>query len=250
MPFEVDPDISRAKTISTQVYLDPEIYRKSKEKIFARSWQFIGDSTQVREAKWVTPVDLLPNMINEPLLLTRDENGSLHCLSNVCTHRGNILVEKACRVNDIRCCYHGRRFRLNGEFLSMPEFKEVQNFPSADDNLHQLPLHQWGPWLFTSLNGSDAAPYFEDMAKRLSWMDFSSFQLRPELSRDYNVGANWALYCENYLEGFHIPFVHSGLNAVLDYGNYSTELYRYSNLQLGIARDGEMCFDLDRKSVV
>ena len=56
------------------------------------------------------------------------------------------------------------------------------------------------------------------------------------------------MYCENYLEGLHIPFVHASLNAVIDFGNYSTELFRYSNLQLGIARDNEHCFDLPESS--
>ncbi|MES1225150.1 MAG: SRPBCC family protein, partial [Bacteroidota bacterium] len=57
-----------------------------------------------------------------------------------------------------------------------------------------------------------------------------------------------ALYCENYLEGFHIPFVHAGLNTVIDFGNYTTELFQYSNLQLGIAKDEDDCFNLPASS--
>jgi choline monooxygenase len=52
------------------------------------------------------------------------------------------------------------------------------------------------------------------------------------------------LYCENYLEGLHIPFVHPTLNNLIDYGTYTTELFRFSNLQLGLAKTGESCFDL------
>ena len=63
-------------------------------------------------------------------------------------------------------------------------------------------------------------------------------------SRDYVINANWALYVENYLEGFHIPFVHAGLNQVVDYGSYASELHRYSNLQLAEAREGEIAFNL------
>jgi choline monooxygenase len=51
------------------------------------------------------------------------------------------------------------------------------------------------------------------------------------------------LYCENYLEGFHIPFVHPGLNAFLDFKDYSTEIFKYANLQLGIAKDDDHCFE-------
>jgi choline monooxygenase len=86
------------------------------------------------------------------------------------------------------------------------------------------------------------------MLERLSWLPMDSFQFRPDLSRDYRVKAHWALYCENYLEGFHIPFVHPALNAALDFGSYRTELYERSSLQLGIAKEQEDCFDLPESS--
>lgn len=247
--FEVDPDISKARTISTEVYLDPTHYELSKEKIFAQTWQYAGDTDRVKEPGWVTPVNLLENYLNEPLLLSRDKNGDIHCLSNVCTHRGNLLVEKPCKLNDIRCKYHGRRFSLNGSFLSMPEFKEVKNFPATEDNLTNLPVFKWGKWLFTSLGSKiDPQLFFKEMMARVEWMPFDQFAFRPEFSRDYMIDANWALYCENYLEGFHIPFVHAGLNAVIDYGNYTTELYPYSVLQVGFSKDDDFAFDLPPSS--
>jgi choline monooxygenase len=248
-PLSVNPNIAQAKTINTDFYLKPEYFEATKEKIFAQSWQFIGDTDQVKESGWVTPVTLLDGHINEPLLISKDKEGNIHCLSNVCTHRGNLMVERACKLNDIRCKYHGRRFSLNGKFLSMPEFKEVENFPSEDDNLTPLPIHKIGKLLFTTLTKScPAESFFADMEKRISWMPLHEFTFRPELSRDYVVNANWALYCENYLEGFHIPFVHAGLNSVIDYGNYTTELFSYSNLQLGLAKNDEPTFDLPTNS--
>jgi choline monooxygenase len=247
--FQVDPDISLAKTLHTDFYLKQEYFEGAKEKIFARSWQFVGDNDQVKDAGWVTPVNLLEDYINEPLLLSKDKKGDVHCLSNVCTHRGNLIVEFPCKLNDLRCKYHGRRFHLDGKFLSMPEFKEVKNFPSPSDNLNQLPLYTFGKWLFTSLNHSHPAEQaFKDMLDRVGWMPFDKFIFRSELSHDYFVECNWALYCENYLEGFHIPFVHAGLNSVIDYGNYTTELFKYSSLQLGVAKDNEMVFDLPSTS--
>jgi choline monooxygenase len=247
--FEVHADISKAKTIAPDFYLNAQYFDESKEKIFGKSWQFIGDTDRVKESGWVTPVTLLENYLNEPLLLSRDKQGDLHCVSNVCTHRGNLLIEKPCKLNDIRCRYHGRRFNLDGQLLSMPEFKEVQNFPSPEDNLTKLPLFQWGKWLFTSLTSTyEPALFFREMMSRVGWMPFQDFYFRPEFSRDYIIEANWALYCENYLEGFHIPFVHAGLNSVIDYGNYTTELFPYSSLQLGLAKDEEIAFDLPPSS--
>ena len=86
------------------------------------------------------------------------------------------------------------------------------------------------------------------MTSRIGWMPLDRFAFRPEFSRDYIIEANWALYCENYLEGFHIPFVHAGLNALIDFNDYSTELFEYSNLQLGIAKDEDDIFDLPENS--
>jgi choline monooxygenase len=247
--LSVHPDISQAATISSEFYLDPHFFKESKEKIFARSWHFIGDADQVKDNGWVTPVHLLEDFLNEPLVLSRDKEGILHCLSNVCTHRGNLIVEKPCKVNDFRCKYHGRRFDLNGKFVSMPEFKEVKNFPSAADDLVNLPIHQWGKLLFASLGKQfSAAVFFKEMSERVGWMPINDFVFHPELSKDYLIDAHWALYCENYLEGFHIPFVHAGLNSVIDYGNYSVELFNYSSLQLGIGKKGEANFDLPTTS--
>lgn len=247
--FSVDPDISVAKTIDKSFYTDPEVFHWSKEQIFSASWQFAGDSDLVKEPGTVYPLTLLEQLLDEPLVLTRDKDNKIHLLSNVCTHRGNILADASCKSPNLRCRYHGRIFNLNGKFQSMPEFKEVKNFPSADDDLKQLPLYQWGKFLFTSLgNTFNPGMYFIDMTERLGWLPVHEFVFRPDLSSDFTVKAHWALYCENYLEGFHIPFVHAGLNAVIDFGNYTTELFSWSSLQLGIAKEGEVCFDLPETS--
>lgn len=249
MRFYVEPDISIAKTLSTDFYTDPAVYEQAKEKLFAGSWQFIGDAGFVNEPGRCYPFTLLEDYLNEPLLLTRDQQQAIHCISNVCTHRGTLVVKEPCKTVNLRCRYHGRQFGLDGHFISMPEFKEVKNFPTAADNLAALPLYQWGPLLFTSLQANASPdPYLKDMVDRVGWLPLQEFVFRPDLSKDYMVQAHWALYCENYLEGFHIPFVHAGLNAVLDFGNYVTELFRYSNLQLGIAKDGEDVFQLPASS--
>ncbi len=247
--FTIHNNIARANTISKEYYTSQECFEESKEKIFAPSWQFIGDSGLVTEPASAYPFTLLDGYLNEPLLLTKTKEGMLHCMSNVCTHRGNLMVYKACQLNQLRCKYHGRQFSLDGKFTSMPEFKEVENFPTEADNLHNLPVFEWGNLLFTSLQPTiPANEVFKDMQERMDWFPMDQLIFKPALSKDYFVKANWALYCENYLEGFHIPFVHAGLNQVLDFGEYTTEIFTYSNLQLGIGKKGDVCFNLPTTS--
>ncbi len=247
--FHIEQDISKAKTLVTDFYTDPSVFEECKEKIFSKSWQYIGDAGLVSKAGNCYPFTLLENYLDEPLLLTRDAEENLHCLSNVCTHRGTVLVGAACQSAHLRCRYHGRQFKLDGSFLSMPEFREVKNFPSPSDDLVKLPLYEWGSMLFTTLDPmTGTEKFFRSMQERLSWLPLKDFVFEPTLSAEYTVKAHWALYCENYLEGFHIPFVHAGLNAVIDFGNYTTELFEFSNLQLGLAKTGEEVFDLPESS--
>lgn len=247
--FTVDKNIARAKTISTDFYKDKKIFDESQERIFGYAWQFVGDKHLVNDPGQCHPFTLLDGYIGEPLVLTKDKEGIINCLSNVCTHRGTIVVNGPCKISKLRCRYHGRNFHLNGKFLSMPEFSEVENFPSPEDDLKKLPLFSWGDLLFTSLgNKIPAHEFFHEMVNRLSWLPIHEFVYRGDLSREYTVNAHWALYCENYLEGFHIPFVHASLNTIIDFGNYTTELYRYSNLQLGIAKHDDDTFDLPDSS--
>jgi len=246
--FIIHPDIALARTPHTDLYTDPALFDLTKEKLFTPSWQFIGDTdlipALVPASGDAFPFVLLETFLDEPLVLVRDTTGTIRLLSNVCTHRGNIVVGEPCRLTHLRCRYHGRLFNLDGSFRSMPEFREVQEFPSPADDLHELPLARWGKWLFTTLGNTAHEDFWQEIIQRLPWLPFDKYVLHPEYTRDFIVQAHWALYCENYLEGFHIPFVHAGLNAVIDFGNYTTELFRYSSLQLGIAKDNEDCFDL------
>jgi choline monooxygenase len=245
LPWTIDEDIRRASTLPAEVYGDPSWYRAMRDRVFARSWQLVADTDAVRVPGQTHPFTLLEGVLDEPLVLTRDTQDRLHCLSNVCTHRGTLVCEHAGVQPALRCRYHGRRFAHDGRFLSMPEFEGAEGFPSPADDLPKIPFGAWGKLLFVSLD--PAFPLEEltaEMDARVSWLPLHEAVLDPSRSRDYLVKANWALYCDNYLEGFHIPYVHAGLAGALDYGEYRTELFRWSNLQVGVASGGEDVFDL------
>ncbi len=243
--FHVDRDIRKAETLPAHFYTDPDVFNRIREKIFLRSWQFIGDENRVKVDKSVFPFVLLDKYLAEPMVLTRDEQGKIHCLSNVCTHRANLVSLGAGKAKKLTCMYHGRRFGLDGRFEHMPEFKEAEEFPRPCDDLHKFPLEQWGNMLFAGLNPAfDLKGVISTMNERVGFLPLSEFTYDESLSKDYLVHAHWALYCDNYLEGFHVPFVHESLNQVLDYGNYTTEVYEYCNLQIGYADDSNEVFSL------
>lgn len=243
-PYYIDSDIRQAETLPSSFYKSQVVFDSLIEKVFAKSWQWLGSTSQVVLNQQQVPFNFLEFGLEEPMLLTR-ENENISCISNVCTHRGNILCHDPSKGRQITCAYHGRRFNLQGEFQHMPEFKDAKDFPRKEDDLHRFPLKQWGPWLFTALEDSlDFQLVLDVMQRKVGFLPLEELKEDKSRNKDYLINAHWALYCDNYLEGFHIPFVHDSLNEVLDYKKYETELYPFCNLQIGHASGGEHVFDL------
>jgi len=245
MEFRIDPDITKAQTLPSRAYADPAVFEAEKGAIFARSWQFVTDTERVKVPGQVYPFTLLEGCLDEPLMFTRDSDDVIHCLSNVCTHRGNIVVEGEGVCNSLSCRYHGRRFGLNGKFRFMPEFDKTEGFPSEADDLPRVPFGRWHNLLFVTGDPMCTLEEFvAPMEERIGWMPIGDFAFDAGRSKDYLVRANWALYCDNYLEGFHIPFIHAGLTSQLDYSNYRDILFTHATLQLGVGKGGDDVFDL------
>jgi len=245
---KVDPRIKYAETIDKAFYTDPYWYEQSKEKIFAKSWHLVGDERSMNlKANSYYPFNLLDKYLNEPLVLTCNEREEIKCLSNVCTHRGFLLNQHPGESKRMTCQYHGRQFDLDGQMKHMPEFKEAENFPRPCDHLHQVPLDKWQQFYFTSLD--PAFPWSkvqEVIDSKVGFLPIDQFRFAPEYTKEYFVKANWAVYCDNYLEGFHIPFVHADLNAMIDYGEYTTEIYDYCNVQIAYADESSEYFELPK----
>ena len=242
--FHVDPDLSVARTLDKAFYLDAAVFLEAREKIFASAWHWLGAIDNVAEPGSLAPHDLLPGLLDEAVLLARDATGTLRCLSNVCTHRGNLLVAAPCRAEHIRCAYHARRFELNGRMRFMPGFEGARDFPSGSDHLSELAFGEWAGHGFASLAPRwPLQTWLEEMRQRLAWLPLQTWRADASGSRSFEFDAHWALYVENYLEGLHIPFVHPALNQTLDMTNYRYELGQASVLQLALAREGEAAFE-------
>mgnify|MGYP001166570757 FL=1 len=246
---KIDSDITKAKTLSGDFYCSKEMFQLSKKKIFENFWQFICSKDEINEQNSVFPFYFLDNYISEPLFLINN-NKKISCFSNVCTHRGNILFDSKTRIaKNIVCNYHGKTFDKEGKFVFMPESEGMANFPCLDDNLTQIKTQNLFQFIFVSLSPIFSLDtLFKEMIDRVKWLPFDNLKIRKDLSKSYEIDANWALYCDNYLEGFHIPFVHKDLNATLDYNLYDVEIFKYCNLQIGYANENDICFNIPKES--
>jgi choline monooxygenase len=241
--YSIDADIALAETLPGSFYHDRDTFEACRERVFARSWQWLGELADVGATLSLSPRTIAPGHLDEPVFLARDGEGVLRCLPNVCTHRGNLLVTKPCSARDIRCAYHSRRFDYSGRMTFMPEFDGAQDFPREADHLKPLAFGQWRDFGFAAIES--APPFdsvFADLRAATDGLWPKGLIADPDSSRDYVVAANWALYVENYLEGFHIPHVHPGLKATVEVSNYRTRCHAWSVRQTAWAKDGETAF--------
>ncbi len=246
LELDIDPDVRRARTPPAAFYRPGVHQRRLLEAAFAPQWQWLADAEQVPAPEGCLPVTLLPGSLDEPLVVTR-QGSRLLCLSNVCTHRGMPIALTAARTGGLRCAYHGRRFSLDGRMLSAPGFEGAADFPGPADDLASLPLEAFGPWLFTRLADG---PGFErlraPLAARIGHLPLDRLVRHAQRSRRFEMHAHWALYVENYLEGLHIPYLHTGLAGAIDWTRYRYELFDGGVLQVALAGEGDECFRDER----
>lgn len=238
-----DSGAERTHALEGAFYRDVRMLERARERLFAPAWHPLVEAAELRRRREVLPFTLLPGWLDEPLVLTRDDGGTLRCLSNVCTHRANVVVTGAGPRGTLRCGYHGRCFGPDGRMLSMPGMEGVADFPGERDHLPVLPIAEWGPLTFCSLGPERLfEAVVAPVRSRLDAPLARAMEFDPESVRHFDVAAHWALYVDNYLEGFHVPFVHPELDRSLS--GYRVETFSGGSLQTGLATEGEPALEL------
>ncbi len=225
--LQVDEPIERATTIPASWYTAPESTHFEREAVFASSWQLVTRSDAVRE-----PASVLTTRIaGKPLLVVRDEEGALRGFYNVCRHRGGPIDRCPGTQSMLQCRYHGWTYRLDGSLRGVPRFNRAELFDKRDYGLVPVRLGQWDQFLFVNVDGM--APPIEDhflgIAERMPPGMLAG--LRFHSSVTYDVACNWKVYVDNFLEGYHLPYVHPELCDILDLHAYKTELFGTYSLQ-------------------
>jgi choline monooxygenase len=220
-PPVIDDDIARAWSLQARFYTDPAVFAAEKEGIFSRSWQVVGHRHQL-----ANPGDFFTTELQgEPLLLVRDEDAKLRGFYNVCRHRAGPPAEGCGSRKLFRCGYHGWTYGLDGKLISATEVEGVQDFRPENFALKPVRAEEWFSLVFVNLD-PNAEPLLQSLRELPKQAEHSAFQqMRFFERRTYDMKCNWKTYVDNYLEGYHLPSVHPGLNRELDYNAYTVEPY-------------------------
>jgi choline monooxygenase len=218
-PFDIDANISRTWTLPSSLYTDPAVFIAEKEKIFARTWQVVGHASQA-----ANPGDYFTaELIGEPLLFVRGTDGRLRGFYNVCRHRAGPPAEGCGSRKLFRCGYHGWTYDLDGSLISATEIEGVEGFRAEDFALAPVRTEEWFNLIFVNLN-PDAPSLRQCLGELPAQAEkFPFTEMKLFERRTYDMRCNWKTYIDNYLEGYHLPSVHPGLNRELDYNAYVVE---------------------------
>ena len=142
--------LARGRTLPAEWYTDPRLFDREKEHIFAASWNYVGRVEQVAKTG-----DFLTGRVGEvPIVIVRDDAGTLRAYANVCRHRGSELVlEKCGNRRTLQCHYHAWTWGLDGTLRSpaLPGAGRIQQ--------GRLPADALGVETFGPSSSSTLAPH-------------------------------------------------------------------------------------------
>ncbi|WP_306115368.1 MULTISPECIES: aromatic ring-hydroxylating dioxygenase subunit alpha [unclassified Roseovarius] len=205
--------IEDASGLPNAAYWSDDWLALEQEHCFRRSWVFAGAEAELPE-----PGDMKPIEIGgAPLIILRDQAGTIRGFHNVCRHRGARLLTAPCRKSTLTCPYHAWNYALTGKLRSRPHFSGPNVVDKFEDgggdklDLIEIRVETWNGCIFANVSG-DAEPlldWLHPLLERTGQYDFSAIRWAGKL--DFEVNANWKLVYENYMEGYHVFAVHPKL---------------------------------------
>ena len=221
--YDPQRPLDQASTIPSSWYTNKDFYEQELKTVFSRTWQLAGRVDQVREpGSYVTT-----EIAGEPIVIVRGSDGVLRAFFNVCRHHAAaVMTEPQGKAAQLRCPYHGWTYSLEGELRGTPDFSGVCDFERAGNGLVPVALSEWENWLFVKLDSTSKLTLLEflgeDLGSQVSPLQLS--ELHWFERRHYSFDCNWKVFVDNYLDGgYHVPYLHKGLDSVLDYSNYMIE---------------------------
>lgn len=206
-------------------YYDRRIYDYEVEKIFRRNWIAVGRWDQVEKPGDYFTADL----IGEPLIIVRDNNGDLHALSNTCRHRWAAVASGAGNTELFTCPYHHWTYNLDGSLRGI----SLQNIEGLNRKKCALPSHRveiWQGWVLVNFDPG-AEPVAEKMKGISSFLDrYGLSDYRLVHSYHYDAPWNWKFSFENGAEAYHHVGIHHDriqhlLPAELSYTSHTGKDY-------------------------
>lgn len=196
------------------VITDPDIYQLELEKIFQNTWQFLGHESEIgaEPGSYITRW-----MVNDPVIVVRNENNEIKAYLNSCTHRGTQLcTADRGKKKTFTCPYHGWSFNIEGELVGIVAGNKVygEEMVRPEWNLREIPrVESYQGMIFGNLNKN--AESLEDYLGDMKWY-LDMMMGRSDggmevigLPQRWVAKANWKATAENFAaDPYHVQTTH------------------------------------------
>jgi len=203
--------------LPASAYTTQEFMLLEQSRLFPHQWMAIGFAHDVPKPGDIQAVD---SAAGKSLLMVRGEDSEIRVFHNFCRHRGMRLVADQTRgARNILCPYHAWCYGLDGKLIRIPHrhgFGTAGLEPGDPAGLERVRSVIWNGIVFANLSGT--APAFADFIAPLEkmWARFDFSLLVPGDSTTFELEGNWKLAIENFIDIYHVPFVHPALNEYID----------------------------------
>jgi phenylpropionate dioxygenase-like ring-hydroxylating dioxygenase large terminal subunit len=200
--------------VHRSLYTDPAIFALEMERIFGRTWLYVGHESQVS-----SPGDFIATRLGpKPVVMSRHTDGRIYVIANQCAHRGaQVVAAESGNCREFRCCYHGWSYHTDGRLKQVPL---IHGYPksfdprNADAAMMQVPrLASYRGFVFASLAAD--GPSLEDFLGPITKSFDDLVDRAPDGEIEVAGGSfkhvyrgNWKLYLDNLLDVAHPLFVH------------------------------------------
>ena len=169
-----------------------------------------------------------------PIVVSRDDVGTVRAFINACRHRGMQVAEGSGCTKAFSCPYHGWTYGLDGTLKGIPG---QAGFPALDRDQHHLveiSAIERGGIIYVQQEG-EIDPSTLEYA-----LDYFSADQPLFEQKVLTDSANWKLLYETLMEGYHIkslhresfyPFGYDNLNVVETFGPHSRVVYPFQRIE-------------------
>ena len=235
-------------TITGDYYYDPAIFEREKERIFFRTWQYVGHVSMLPEPSSY----IVREIADESVTILRGEDGNLRAFYNVCQHRAHRLLEGEGKLRRfITCPYHTWSYDHDGQLNSAPGTQEIEDFDKSTICLTSVRQEILCGFIFINLDND--APALSELTQGLE-EEIRSFSSSPEdlkVSNRYQIdlAANWKNSIENFCECYHCPNKHPTLaKNALDMETYKIECNEHFHVHRSRDKGEQVGYEVDTEA--
>lgn len=215
--------IDTPAVLNAHRYTDAAFMAREWQGVWRGSWLFAGVLSDVPEAGdyFVYEVG------HESVVILRDEAGELRAFFNVCQHRGNrLLASREGFLQQFTCPYHGWQYSLDGSLQTVPDEERFgPQLDTATRGLKPVQVAQWAGMLWINLDANSASleSYLGEIPAELAGFHFERMVLTSH--QTVSLACNWKTLRDNFLEQYHVDFIHPQHASFVDCNNSINVLY-------------------------